>query len=84
LCRKLARVGLPRAPHLGPLGFAAAVIARRPDLEQPVTALLTRYAQLRYGPPSPGTHAREIEEFRRAVARLSLSRSAGMRTCNTV
>jgi protein-glutamine gamma-glutamyltransferase len=84
LCRKLARVGLPRAPHLGPLGFAAAVIARRPDLEKPVHALLTRYAQLRYGPPLPGTHAREIEEFRRAVARLSLSRGAAMHTRNAV
>jgi transglutaminase-like putative cysteine protease len=84
LCRKLARVAPPRAPHQGPLGFAAAVIARRPDLEQPVHALLTRYAQLRYGPPSPGTHARDIEEFRRAVRRLSLSRGAGMRTRSAV
>jgi transglutaminase-like putative cysteine protease len=77
LCRKLARIAVPRAPHQGPLSFAAAVIARRPDLEKPVQALMTRYAQLRFGPPAAGARARDIEEFRQAVARLSLRRTAG-------
>jgi ribosomal protein L29 len=57
------------------LSFAETVTAHRPDLRRSVHALLARYAQLRYGPAVPGTRARDIEEFRRAVARLSLSRT---------
>ena len=57
LCRKLARIAPPRAPHQGPMSLAAAVIAQRPDLRDPVHALLSRYAQLRFGAPSPGTRA---------------------------
>jgi transglutaminase-like putative cysteine protease len=75
LCRKLERIGPPRAPHQGPLSFAQTVTARRPDLRGSVHSLLARYAQLRYGPAAPGTQAQDIEEFRRAVARLSLSRA---------
>jgi transglutaminase-like putative cysteine protease len=75
LCHKLGRIGPPRAPHQGPLSFAATVTAHRPDLGNRVHALLARYAQLRYGPAVPGTRAQDIEEFRRAVARLSLSRA---------
>jgi protein-glutamine gamma-glutamyltransferase len=79
LCRKLARIAAPRAPHQGPMSFAAAVIAARPDLRDPVHALLSRYAQLRFGAPAPGTRVRDIEEFRRAVARLQLPRTARAR-----
>jgi hypothetical protein len=75
LCRKLERIGPPRAPHQGPLSFAETVSARRPDLRESVHALLARYAQLRYGPASPGARAQDVEEFRRAVARLSLARA---------
>jgi protein-glutamine gamma-glutamyltransferase len=72
LCRKLARVAPPRAPHQGPLSFAAAVLSHRPDLEPAVRPLLDRYAQLRYGPPRPGHGGEDVEEFRRSVTRLSL------------
>jgi protein-glutamine gamma-glutamyltransferase len=82
LCRKLARIGPPRAPHQGPLSFAEAVTARRPDLSTSVHALLARYAQLRYGPAAPATRAQDIEEFRRAVARLSLSRDLSAASVN--
>jgi len=71
LCRKLARI-VPRAPHEGPLAFGAALIAKRPEVRTSVLPLLERYAELRYGCPSPGTRALDIEQFRRAVARLSL------------
>jgi transglutaminase-like putative cysteine protease len=74
LCGKLARIALPRAPHQGPLSFAATVSASRPDLEPAVRPLLTRYAQLRYGPTAPDTRERDIEDFSRAVARVSLAR----------
>jgi hypothetical protein len=59
------------------MSYAETVTARRPDLAQRVHALLERYGQLRYGPPQAGTRAQDIEEFRRAVARLSLPRVAG-------
>jgi hypothetical protein len=72
LCRKLARI-VPRAPHEGPLAFGAALIAKRPEVRTSVLPLLERYAELRYGPPSPETSARDIKEFSRDVARLSLS-----------
>jgi len=58
------------------LSYAETVSARRPDLAPPVRALLERDAQLRYGPPEPGTREEGIEEFRRAVARLSLPAAA--------
>ncbi len=76
LCRKLERIAPARAPHQGPLSYADEVSARHPDLAQRVRGLLERYAQLRYGPPQPGTRAQDIEEFRRAVARLSVPRVA--------
>ncbi|HEY6824881.1 MAG TPA: DUF3488 and transglutaminase-like domain-containing protein, partial [Steroidobacteraceae bacterium] len=73
LCRKLAHV-VPRAPHQGPLDFAAALSARRPQVQAAVLPLLTRYAELRYGPPTPQTRAQDIRAFREAVRRLSLPR----------
>ena len=76
LCRKLARIAPPRAPHQGPLSYAEAVSAHRQDLAERVRALLERYAQLRYGRAQPGTRTQDIEEFRRAVARVSLPRVA--------
>jgi protein-glutamine gamma-glutamyltransferase len=78
LCRKLARI-TPRAAHQGPLEFAAALIARRPDVESAVLPLLERYAELRYGPPEPESRAQEVRAFREAVARLSLPAAARQR-----
>jgi len=75
LCRKLARIALPRAAHQGPLSLAEEVCVRRPDLAERVRPLLLRYAQLRYGPRAPLEWTQAVEEFRRAVARLSLSRT---------
>lgn len=65
LGRKLARVGLPRAPQEGPLAYAERVGRARPDLAAPVRVLAHRYAALRYGraaSPQAG------KDFRRAVA----------------
>lgn len=75
LCRKLAAIA-PRAPHQGPLDFAAALVERRPEVRGAVLPLLTRYAELRYGPPAPATRAEDIRAFGRAVAQLSLPRTA--------
>ncbi len=74
LCRKLARTGLVRAAHQGPLAYGEALRAGHPALAPGAYGLLERYAQLRYGAPDPASRARDIEAFRRAVARLSLRR----------
>jgi hypothetical protein len=73
LCAKLARHGVPRAAHEGPLDYARGLTARRPQLASVVTPLLERYAQLRFGPAS-SSHARSVAAFERAVARLRLPR----------
>jgi protein-glutamine gamma-glutamyltransferase len=79
LCRKLARVGLPRAAHQGPLAYAQAVIRYRPDLTARVGPLLEEYAALRFGVPSPAARDRELRAFERAVARLSVRRPRSKR-----
>jgi transglutaminase-like putative cysteine protease len=75
LCRKLARVGLPRAPYQGPLAYADSIIEHRPDLAQAIRSLLVRYAELRYGRPARDSHPTDVAGFERAVARLSIGRA---------
>ncbi|HEX4564074.1 MAG TPA: DUF3488 and transglutaminase-like domain-containing protein, partial [Solirubrobacteraceae bacterium] len=70
LCRKLARTGLVRAPHQGPLAYAEALRAGHPSLDEGAHALLAQYIRLRYGAPEPAAHARDVEEFAGAVRRL--------------
>lgn len=48
-CAKLARRGLTRDLHEGPLSFAERVAARRPDLAVRVRLISRLYAYLRYG-----------------------------------
>lgn len=74
LCRKLARTGLGRAPHEGPLAYAEALRAGHPALAPGAHALLDEYARLRFGAPEPATRVRDIEEFTRSVRRLRLAR----------
>lgn len=65
LCRKLARAGLPRAPHEGPRDYAARVSAARPELADAIEDLARRYLNLRYG-NTPGKDA-QIEFIRLAA-----------------
>jgi transglutaminase-like putative cysteine protease len=74
LCRKLARVAPPRAPHQGPLAYAESVLAQRPDLRGEVGALFERYAELRFGAGAPGTAA--VAQFARAVRELRVPAAA--------
>jgi protein-glutamine gamma-glutamyltransferase len=69
LCYKLARVGVPRSAHQGPLAYADSVSAHRPDLDNSVRALLTRYADLRYGRPAEA-HPNAVALFERDVSRF--------------
>jgi transglutaminase-like putative cysteine protease len=74
LCRKLARTGLLRAPHHGPLAYAQQIARCRPDLSPQVAPLLERYASLRFGPTSDSALG-DLRTFERAVVRLSLPRA---------
>jgi len=47
-CGRLARLGLKRAPHEGPLDYGKRVAAARPDLEQEVLSITDCYLELRY------------------------------------
>src|SRR5690606_29350793 len=73
LCAKLARAGVPRAAHEGPLAYAETIARERPDLAQAVRPLLVKYASLRYGPASANDSA-AVGTFERAVARLRVTR----------
>jgi transglutaminase-like putative cysteine protease len=48
VCARLARAGLPREPHEGPLAFSARACARWPDYAIAFHAIGESYAKLRY------------------------------------
>jgi transglutaminase-like putative cysteine protease len=60
LCAKLARVTRPRQPAEGPVEYATAIAALRPDLSEPVLALFGWYARLRYDGESGAETTREF------------------------
>jgi transglutaminase-like putative cysteine protease len=71
LCTKLAKAGTPRAPHEGPLAYAAVVEAKRPDVAATARVLLSRYAELRYG-RGAASSLPDVAAFEREVARLTV------------
>ncbi len=71
-CRKLARVGLVRDPHLGPVAYARRIGDRRPDLKTPAREIVDHYVRLRYG--GAGVGEAELEAFRRRVRRFQPDR----------
>jgi transglutaminase-like putative cysteine protease len=73
LCRKLARAGIARQSHEGPLDYAARIAHNRPDLAPRVAPLLARYARLRYGPASASGSDAQVIAFSRMVLRCSLA-----------
>lgn len=77
-CRKLARAGLPRAPHEGPLAYAARTRAARPDLAAAIDHITRLYTAARYGDLQL-----EPALLRRAVARFGPGRAPAV-TANGV
>ncbi len=73
-CRKLARVGLEREPHQGPVAYARRIGDRRPDLKRSAREIVEHYVQLRYG--GAGITEAELEAFRRRVRRFQPDRRA--------
>ena len=47
-CRKLERAGWPRAPHEGPLDYAARIAEKHPGVVSAVSAITQTYIALRY------------------------------------
>jgi transglutaminase-like putative cysteine protease len=76
LCKKLARAGIAREAYEGPLAYAARIARGRPDLATRAQPLLTRYAQLRYGPMSGEAAAAAIALFERRVLSWHLARGS--------
>jgi transglutaminase-like putative cysteine protease len=75
LCRKIARIGLIRAPHEGPTAYAARIAIERADVEHATAPLLHRYADLRFGAPSARDWTDAVAAYAHDVARLRLRRS---------
>ncbi|MGB8517916.1 MAG: DUF3488 and transglutaminase-like domain-containing protein [Gallionella sp.] len=48
LCKRLAKIGLERAPHEGALDFARRVAAQRPHLRASILDVAQKYVALRY------------------------------------
>ncbi|MBM0108733.1 DUF3488 domain-containing transglutaminase family protein [Steroidobacter sp. S1-65] len=50
LCRKLAKLGVPRLPHEGPNDYVARAAEARPELAAQLAEVRSVYVGLRYGP----------------------------------
>jgi len=70
-CTRLARAGLLRRPHEGPLDFAARIAAERPELAAEVNGIIGIYISLRYG--NRGGRA-GLRDLRRRVRRFNPGR----------
>ena len=75
LCARLARAGLPRVPHEGPLAYAVRAAARWPEFAGAFHLIGDSYAVLRYGPESAQAddhreRAALLAQFERAITAL--------------
>ena len=86
LCKRLARAGMPREPHEGPVAYAARAAARWPGFGAAFAVIGESYAALRYGRLGTATElraerARTLERLDHAIAVLprprALRESAG-------
>lgn len=68
-CRKLAKAGLPRAPHEGAMDYADRIAATRPELAEDIYDIAARYATLRYG---ADVEKDALPAFRNAVRMFKL------------
>ncbi len=50
LCRKLAKLGVPRQPHEGPNDYVTRAAQARPELAAQLAEVQSVYVGLRYGP----------------------------------
>jgi hypothetical protein len=69
--KRLARVGLARAPHEGPIAFATRVGTARPAAAIELLSIARRYAKLRFDRAGSDAAA-ELQALREAINRLPL------------
>ena len=66
-CRKLERAGWPRAPHEGPLDYAARIAEKHPGVVSAVSAITQTYIALRYEKDNKnntlGSFRQQVREF---------------------
>ena len=77
---KMERIGMPKAPHQGPLDYARSVALRHPVLKPEVAGIVEEYIGLRYGRKG-GLDA--LKDFRMRVRRFNPQRAlsaAGRKT----
>ena len=89
MCVRLARAGLPRAAHEGPLAYAARAAARWPQFTKAFGVIGDSYAELRYGPVAARTdtnleRASALWRLRRAVRMLPAAAALRQSTPATV
>jgi transglutaminase-like putative cysteine protease len=70
-CDKLARHGLRRQAHEGPVAFAERVCALRPELTDAVRDITRHYVALRYADATP--NAQDVAALRRRVRSLRIA-----------
>lgn len=68
LCKKLARDGLVRPAHQGPIDFAKAIAAVHPEAAVTARPLLEQYARLRFGECQPDLLT--TKDFEQRVSRF--------------
>jgi protein-glutamine gamma-glutamyltransferase len=61
LCRKLAKLGLPRLAHEGPNDYVARVAQARPELAAQLAEVRSVYINLRYGPAPLATQLSRLK-----------------------
>ncbi|WP_051305415.1 transglutaminase TgpA family protein [Desulfogranum mediterraneum] len=67
-CDKLARAGIHRAAHQGPMAFARVIARQRPDLAASAREVISLYIRLRFSREGDTT---QLAAFRRAVTDFS-------------
>jgi len=70
LCKKLARVTVPKAPYEGPRDYLERAAAARPDVAMELRELQSLYLNLRYGPANSPA---ELERLKYLVRRLTIA-----------
>ena len=65
----MAKLGIQRADHEGPLDFLRRIERERPDLAAPAGAVIALYIQLRYA-PADVTTPDNLQLLRESVANI--------------
>jgi hypothetical protein len=67
-CRRMERIGLPRATHEGPIDYGRRIARARPDLERTVDRVLAIYVPARYGRADPTQAVTALSQLLRDFA----------------